>query len=105
MKRVAFRFCFIYFGLYTLATQIGGSLILIPFVSFRGLGLLWPMREITLWVGEHIFHTTSSLVFAGNSGDTDFFWFQTFWLLMVAILATAVWSVVDGRREFCVSLE
>jgi hypothetical protein len=99
MNRIAFRFCFTYFGLYTLATQIGGSLILIPFVSFRGLGLLWPMREITVWVGEHIFHTTSSLVFTGNSRDTDFFWIQTFWLLIVAIAATAVWSVLDRRRE------
>ncbi|MBI2149451.1 MAG: hypothetical protein HYU27_02445 [Acidobacteria bacterium] len=44
----AFRFCFAYLGLFSLATQISGSLIVIPYVSFRGLGLLWPMRELSI---------------------------------------------------------
>lgn len=94
----AFRFCFAYLGLFSLATQISGSLIVIPFVSFRGLGLLWPMREITFWVGEHILGISSPLVYTGNSRDTNFFWVQTFWLLIVAVLATGIWSVLDHKR-------
>ena len=97
-KAIAFRFCFIYLGLYSLATQIVGSLILIPGVSFRGLGWLWPLREITMGVGRHIFHITSPLVYSGNSRDTDFYWVQMFWLLAVATLATAAWSVFDRSR-------
>src|SRR5437588_448206 len=72
ITHVAFQFCFTYLGLYSLATQISGSLIVIPYVSFRGLGLLWPMREITLWIGERIFGI-ASLVYTGNSQDTNFF--------------------------------
>lgn len=102
--RVAFRFCFTYLGLYSLATQISGSLILIPFVSFRGLGLLWPMREITYWVGRQVFLINSPLVFDGNSRDSAFYWVQAFWILVVAVIATAVWSVLDRRRKNYVTL-
>jgi hypothetical protein len=97
--RVAFRFCFTYLGLYSLATQISGSLLLIPSVSFRGLGLLWPMREITFWFGKQFFHISTPLVYAGNSRDTDFYWVQAFWLLVVSVVATALWSVFDRKRE------
>jgi len=45
--RVAFRFCFVYFGLYSLATHIVGGLILFPNFSFPSLGTLRPMRDIT----------------------------------------------------------
>ncbi len=96
--RVAFRFCFVYFGLYSLATQISGGLFLLPGFSFPGLGPFWPMRAITTWVAVHLFGITSPLAYAGNSGDTNFFWVQTFWLLAVAVCATVVWSALDRRR-------
>jgi len=96
--RVAFRFCFIYLGLYSLVTQIVGSLVLIPGMSFRGLGWLWPFREITNWIGLRVFHTTSPLVYAGNSRDTDFYWIQMLWVLVVSVLATVAWSGLDRSR-------
>ena len=102
--RIAFRFGFLYLGLYSLATQIVGSLLLIPGVSFRGLGWLWPMREITMWIGRHIFHITSPLIYSGNSRDTDFYWIQMMWILGVAVLATVAWSAIDRSRQHYVSL-
>ena len=57
------------------------------------------MREITFWIGEHVFGVSAPLVYAGNSRDSTFFWVQTFWLLITAILATSVWSVLDRRRD------
>jgi hypothetical protein len=98
--RAAFRFCFIYLGLYVLATQILGSLLLIPYLQFRGLGPLWPMREITSWVAAHVFQITTPLTYTGDSiGETSFFWIQNFWILMVSVAATAVWSVFDRGRQ------
>jgi hypothetical protein len=97
--RVAFRFCFVYFGLYSLATQIYGGVIIIPNFSLPGLGTVWPMREITSWYATHLFGVTAPLVYTGSSGDTVFYWVQTFWLLVFAVLATAVWSELDRRRE------
>jgi hypothetical protein len=102
--RLAFRFCFAYLGLFSLATQITGSLFVIPFVPYRGLGILWPMREITFWIAQNIFHITSPLIYDGNSRDTDFYWIQTLWILIVAIVATAIWSALDRRRENYVTL-
>jgi uncharacterized membrane protein YphA (DoxX/SURF4 family) len=97
--RIVFRFAVVYLGLFCLATQIAGSLFLFPTVSFRGFGLLWPMRSITLWIAAHVFGVTEPLVYSRNSGETLFFWIQTFWLLMFAVAATAVWCVADRNRE------
>jgi hypothetical protein len=58
------------------------------------------MRDVTFWVARRIFDTRSTLVYAGNSGDTLFHWVQTFWLLVVAVTATAIWSVVARRQEY-----
>jgi hypothetical protein len=97
--RLAFRFCFVYFGLYSLATQIFGGVFLFPNFSFPALGTIWPMRQITLWCAEHIFRVTSPLLYTGNSGDTVFHWVQTSWLLVLAGIVTAAWSWLDRARH------
>ena len=97
--RILFRFAFVYFGLFCLATQISGSLFLLPSSSFRGFGTLWPMRSISVWIAEHVFGASEPLVYGRYSGETLFFWVQTFWLLAVALIATVVWSLVDRHRE------
>src|SRR5689334_7058870 len=96
--RVAFRFCSVYFGLFSLATQVAGSLL--PVISFRGLGPLRPMRDITFWVALRVFGVpaTSNSIDPGKGGETIFFWVQTFWLLVLAIIVSAVWSYFDRRR-------
>src|SRR5262245_40290259 len=104
LLRVAFRFSFLYFGLFCLATQISGSLFLIPTISFRGFGLLWPMRPVTFWIASHVFGVTDQLVFSRNSGETLFFWVQTFCILMFALVGTGIWSILDHRRENYVAL-
>jgi hypothetical protein len=101
---VAFRFCFVYFGLYCLATPIVGGLILFPDFSFPSLGTLWPMRQITFWLATTLFHVTAPLVYAGNSGDTTFHWVQTFWLLMLSTLAAAIWSRLERGRAHHIAL-
>jgi hypothetical protein len=75
---VAFRFAFIYFGLFCLTTQIAGSLFLTPASSFRGLGILWPMRPLTIWIADRFFGVTEPLAYGRNSGETLFFWFRRF---------------------------
>jgi hypothetical protein len=97
--RVAFRFCFVYFGLYCLATQILGSMFPVPKVELPDLGTLWPMRPVVLWTAAHIFHLGQPPAYAETgSGDRMFDWVLTFCLLVVAALAAAVWSAADRRR-------
>ena len=99
MSALASRFTLVYFTLFSLATQLAGGVFILPNDSLPALGTIWPMRDVTEWTAGHVFGLTGPLVFAGNSGDTVFHWVQTAWLLAFAIVATAVWSALDRRRE------
>ena len=96
--RVAFRFCFVYFGLYCLVTQIAGGVFLLPGLALPPLGTVWPMRDLTVWTAERVFDVTSPFIERGSSGDTVFHWIQTLWVLTLAVTVTAVWSALDRRR-------
>ena len=103
--RVAFRFCFVYFGLYCLLTQISTSLVPLPNVDVPDPSTFWPTRPIVFWTATHIFKITKPLVYTGSgSGDKTFDWVLQFCLLVIAILVTAVWSILDRRRENYVTL-
>ena len=99
--RIAFRFCVVYFGLFCL------TFAQITFV-FTGVlsqwlpdrAVLWQMialDPVTGWVGRTVFGVDSPLMDSG-SGDQAAIWVLIFWLLVVALVATAVWSVLDRRR-------
>ena len=103
--RVAFRFCFVYFGLYCLCTQIVGGLISIPKMEAIDPSGLWPIKQVTFWTAAHLFHAKLPLVYTGSgSGDKTFDWVLTFCLLVVAAMATATWSVLDRRSKNYVTL-
>jgi len=97
VARVAFRFGLVYLGLFSLATQISGSMAPNLSVAYRGLGRLWPMRDVTHWTAASVFGVTSPLDDT-SGGEPLFFWVQTFWVLIVSLLATAIWSAADRRR-------
>jgi uncharacterized membrane protein YphA (DoxX/SURF4 family) len=104
-RRVAFRFCFVYLGLYCLGEQILGGLFPIPNVEFPDLATLWPMRPIVFWTASHVFHLTQPLVYKDSgSGDKTFDWILAFCTLVIAIVATCIWSLLDRRRENYVTL-
>jgi hypothetical protein len=98
ITRIAFRFFFVYLALFALATQITGSMI--PNLSFyyRGMGRLWPMRDLTVWVASHVFGV-AALEDPATGGEPMAFWVQSFWVLIVAVAATLIWSALDRRRD------
>src|ERR1700677_4518739 len=98
-SRVAFRFSFVYFGLYSADTQILGGLFPIPKVDIPDLASLWPTRQIVFWTAAHIFHANLPLVYSGSgSGDKTFDLVLAFCLLIFGALATGIWSVLDRER-------
>src|SRR5580765_3278873 len=104
--KIAFRFWMVYLGLYCLATQITTSLLTVTSATgttFPDPATVWPFRPVISWIGAHIFHVNASLtVFWGvNSGSSDckFGLVMTFCVLMIATLATVVWSLLDRSRE------
>jgi hypothetical protein len=107
--RIAFRFWMVYLGLYCLTTQVITSLFspdegaVIP-----DLATLWPLRSIIIWTAAHIFHANVQLspFWIGNSATSDcmFGWSTAFCLLMIAAVATVVWSLLDRSRQNYVEL-
>jgi uncharacterized membrane protein YphA (DoxX/SURF4 family) len=63
------------------------------------------MRPIVLWTAAHILRVTHPLVYEDTgSGDRTFDWILLFCLLVVATVATGIWSVIERQRENYVTL-
>src|ERR1700759_1320415 len=91
VKRLLFRFTFIYLVLYNLPfplTMLPGRAI--P-KAYAGL---WeaPVK----WVGKHLFHVDIT-VLPNGSGDTTFNYVQVFLFLVLAIGAALAWTLLDRR--------
>ncbi len=98
--RIAFRFCFVYFGLFCLLTQVLGGLIPLPSVDLPDPSTLWPFRQVVFWTAKHVFHVSRPLVYqASGSGDKTYDYVLQFCFLIVALLATTIWSILDRKRE------
>ena len=99
-NRIAFRFCFVYFGLFCLLTQVPTGLLPLPNVDVPDPSTLWPIRQIVFWTAAHVFRVSQPLVYqASGSGDKTYDWVLQFCLLLVALLATGIWSALDRQRE------
>jgi uncharacterized membrane protein YphA (DoxX/SURF4 family) len=99
--RLAFRFCFCYFGLYIFINMLG---FFVPFFPFN-FGSGRPSVAIVTWTAHHVFHYTKDLIYSGSgSGDKTFDYIQGFLILVFAILGTIVWSAFDRRRPNYTSL-
>ena len=105
VTRVVFRFCFVYFGLYCFFTQIVSSLIPLPTVDIPELSSLWPMGPLVTWTAAHALRIARPVVYTETgSGDRTFDWVLLFCLLVIAAVATFVWSMLDHRRKNYVAL-
>lgn len=104
--RVMFRFFALYFFMYVLTTQMLFGLLFIPtpgaVSTFLSKGLqrffLGPIEQVVVWTGAHIFHTTVTLGPSG-SGDRMLNWVHAADLVILAVVGTVIWSIVDRRRE------
>ena len=97
--RLAFRFCFVYFSLFCLTTQVLDGLIQIPKVGIPELYTLPPIKPIVEWTAHHVFLIATPLVETDSgSGDKIFDWITCVLYLAVAGLAALIWSVLDRKR-------
>jgi hypothetical protein len=97
-KRIAFRFGFVYLVLFTFPFPFDGS---IAFSDDTGMwyGRLW--ARLAPWIGAHVLHLSSPVPVSGvtGSGDRMADWVQIFTLIVLAGVATLVWSLLDRRRR------
>jgi hypothetical protein len=78
--RIAFRFFFVYFGIYNLRAVLD----VFPYAVYQSVG--WALFGV------------SADVLPNGSGDTTFNYVQVFVFAAFAALATVVWSILDRRR-------
>lgn len=96
--RVAFRFFFAYFIL--LCINIVSVLISISGYFLTGkihmewISLLW--SGIVPWFGHHVLLLHRPII--PNRGDSLFDWTELVFMLVVAAVAVAIWSVLDRKR-------
>lgn len=99
-SRLAFRFCFVYFGLFCFVTQILANLFPLPKLEVPDLASLPPVRPIVLWTASHLLGIRHAVAYADTgSGDRTFDWVLVFCLLVCAAAATAVWSLLVPERR------
>jgi hypothetical protein len=96
--RIAFRFCFLYFGLYCLLTQIFWGLLPVPGET-PDPATLRPFRDVVIWTAQHVFAYKQPLIYRGSGrGDKVFDWVLVFCIFAVAVAGACVWSAFDRRR-------
>ncbi len=101
-KKVAFRFTFAYTALFCL------TFAQITFVFFGAAGdllsdnaILWQMKALAPvmeWVGRNVFGVDAVLDVNSGSGDQTAIWIYLFLIAVVALVVTALWSVLDRHR-------
>jgi len=96
VKRILFRFAFSYLSLYLLSIFVG----VLAFVPGLGVAADWYYKlwsAVVPWVGKHLLAVTATPHPSG-SGDTMADWVAAFCGLILALAATAVWSLLDRKR-------
>jgi len=100
--KIAFRFAFLYSSLYNLYIPLH----LLAFPPFSQINALYDSASNTIvhWVSRQVLHLSHDfardyLNTSAGSKDTTFDYVQVLCFLVVAVVATVVWSLVDRRRR------
>ena len=91
--RVAFRFACVYF----VVSFFSAILQIVPLLGMVGAWHDEAVKPFYVWIGRAVFGVEIT-VFPNGSGDTTYNWVLFASHLAFALVATAVWSVVDPRR-------
>lgn len=102
--RIVFRFVFCYWVLYNLpfplnlSAGIGGGLF--PGAGYLIEGYTWVWHKFVPWVGAHILHLSRPITyFPTGSGDTTSDWVRLLCIVVLAAIATAVWTLLDKKHK------
>lgn len=96
-RRVGFRFLCVYFVLDVFPFPFGS----IPWLGMKlWAGTIWVWKGAALWTGEHVLGIEGE-IFQGpsGSGDTTLDYLMFLVRLVLALLLTTGWSLVDRRRR------
>jgi hypothetical protein len=92
-QRVAFRFFFAYFALYFFPLPSG---LANPDAVSTLTDGVW--HKLVPWVASHLFHLQIT-TFSNGSGDTTYDYLRVFCMVVLAVVATVIWSLLDRQRK------
>ncbi len=102
MRKAAFRFTFTYTSLFCLTFAQITFVFLGPAGSLLPeSAMLWQMKALAPvmeWLGRNIFGVDAVLNATSGSGDQAAIWIYLFLIGVVAVLVTALWSILDRQR-------
>lgn len=94
VERALFRFLFSYLVLYNFPFPLN---VIPVYGEILKESYLEIWKVVAPWVGEHVFGVEIRYRLSG-SGDTTYNYVQVFCYLILALAATAVWTLLDSRR-------
>ena len=101
LTRVVFRLSFCYLLLFALCCGNSTAWEMIPAVglSLEGLAAA-PFKHAALFAGQHWFHLqgVAAHLHPSGYGDRALDWIAALLMLIIAIVATILWSLLDRRR-------
>jgi uncharacterized membrane protein YphA (DoxX/SURF4 family) len=95
-QKILFRFVFSYLFLYNFPFPLG--VFPIPYLDLvtGPFGEGW--SNFVIWVGKHVFHVTATVHRTG-SGDTMLAYLEVFTILVLSVIATLAWTLLDRKRS------
>ncbi len=101
LGRVGFRMAFIFFFCFLFLYGNGTIFSIFPVVgSWLDNILTWPTKQLTVWVGAHVFHLTGLAAHwhPTGSGDTTLNWIENGLFILYAVVGGLVWTAIAAAR-------
>src|SRR5579872_3487815 len=94
LKKLAFRFFFIYFLLYIFFNPNG----VLPYIDDVYNWYIQPFHKLVVWIGTHVLHLAKPITtFTNGSGDTIYDNVIILFMAFLAAVGTIIWSVTDRK--------
>jgi uncharacterized membrane protein YphA (DoxX/SURF4 family) len=94
-QRILFRFCVAWFLLYIFFNPNG----ILPGVDETFNFYIAPFHRLVPWIAKHVLHLANPVtIFTNGSGDTTYDYLVLLLIFAAAILACAIWTLLDRKR-------
>lgn len=95
LKKISFRYMFVYLILYSFPFPLK----YIPYLQYFSEKYEQCWKTLVPWIGKHILHVSYEInVLFNGSGDTTYHYIQLLCFLILSMAITLVWSAIDRKR-------
>jgi len=96
MKKINFRFFFLFFVLYIFFNPNG----FFPYSDNVFNFYITPFHQLIPWIAKHVLHLSYDItVFTNGSGDTTYDYVIILFIFVLSVTGCIVWSALDRKRR------